>query len=154
LDHGHDGSQTPLHVGQLGLDGLLLAHDVLQLAVGLGGLEVGDLAFILLDPETLAFADGTLCVAVWVTSAPGLTRWAGMLEDWSDPVRVRARVRTRAGFGPHSRTVSSLPLELLRGEVGHAARAAAGLALFGRGTAIGAVWRVAIVTLCLLGCRC
>jgi hypothetical protein len=99
LDHGHDGGHTPLQLGELGLDRLLLAQGVLQLPVGLGGLELGDLAFILLCPLTLALADGALGLAVWKVLAP----------DTGVPLR---------GAGPGARgplTVGPLPLELLRG---------------------------------------
>jgi hypothetical protein len=71
LDHGHDGGHTPLQFGELGLDSLLLAQGVLQLLVGLGGLELGDLALILFCPETLALTDGTLSLTVWMVLAPG-----------------------------------------------------------------------------------
>lgn len=65
LDHGHDGGHTPLYIGELRLDGLLLAQDGLQLLVGLPGFELADLLFILLRPETVPLTDRTLGLAVY-----------------------------------------------------------------------------------------
>ena len=75
LDHGHDGGQAPLLLGEFGLDGVGLAAGLLELQVGLGGLELDDLALELLGPEALAFADSALGLAVWVGVSGVFLSW-------------------------------------------------------------------------------
>lgn len=68
LYHSHDSRQTPLHIRQLSLDSLLLTYHGLHLLIGLLGLELTYLLFILLRPEALALADGALGLAVCLSN--------------------------------------------------------------------------------------